>query len=171
MKDCVRFIGIAKEALKRSTLNGCWRAIWPTCVSKNETEVDMDATILKICHAVGKEGFENLEKKDLEELMIDHPIDDDELMELLIESEENFGDAEESEACGQEFNQTKLGELLEMAEKMGDMALDEDLDVERAVEFRADLRRVTLRYNQLFKQQSVTVLAAKNCSVDEERMV
>lgn len=168
--QCVQFIGIAKEALKRSTLNGCWKAIWPTCIAKNEEVPDMDATIIKISKAVGKEGFENLEKKDLEELMIDYPLDDDELMELLVESEAVSSRVDDNAEYVQEFNQTKLIELLALAEKLGDLALDEDLVTERAVQFRADLQKAMTRYNELLKHQSRSV-SSDNSSVHDVEML
>lgn len=88
------------------------------------------------------------------ELLVDNLLDDDELLKLLIETEESSGGTEESEAFGQEFNQTKLRELLE---NMGDLAFDADLEVERALQFRADVQRVMIRYNQKENEDSWTI--------------
>lgn len=44
IRDCVNFIGTACSAIKKSTLNGCWKPLWPACAKAegNVEQVQLD---------------------------------------------------------------------------------------------------------------------------------
>ncbi|XP_039961467.1 uncharacterized protein LOC120775371 [Bactrocera tryoni] len=76
---------MAKEKLRVSSLNSCWKALWPECV-KSGTSVPQPpmetSEIIALAHEIEGEGFEDLQMEDVDELMIDKPLEDDYLIEL-----------------------------------------------------------------------------------------
>ncbi|XP_058827231.1 tigger transposable element-derived protein 1-like [Topomyia yanbarensis] len=76
MRECVGFIEQALNMLKKSTLNACWKPLWPDCVHSSLPANNMDSEILLLTHAVGGEGFKDFTTTDIEE-MIKEPFVDD----------------------------------------------------------------------------------------------
>ncbi|XP_021711844.1 tigger transposable element-derived protein 1-like, partial [Aedes aegypti] len=79
IRDCVNHIGSALAAMQMSTLNACWKPLWPECVHhKSQQNVD-DREIILLAHAVGGEGFNDMTVEEVGEMMEDAVVDDEEL--------------------------------------------------------------------------------------------
>lgn len=94
------------------------------------------------------------------------PFDHSELTELLVEPE--IDPIEINGEHPEEFDQNKLGKLLKMSEKMIDVALDEDQNTERAMQFRRDLKKLMGSYRALYEQQSDVVPSDDNSMNGDE---
>jgi hypothetical protein len=62
--DCVKIVAAAKEEVRKSTLNGSWRNIWPSVVLEKNKALppieDEYQRIINLAHSVGGEGFEGM---------------------------------------------------------------------------------------------------------------
>lgn len=68
--DCITYASMAKEKLRVSTLNACWKALWPECVKSGTsmTQASMETSeIIALAHEIGGEGFEDLQIEDVNE--------------------------------------------------------------------------------------------------------
>lgn len=73
------------KEVSKSTMNGCWRNLWPECVErKQEVPVDDTAVRKDIVHISHKAGFNEVDENDVQELLDSHsePLSNDDLMEL-----------------------------------------------------------------------------------------
>ena len=76
----------AVKHLRTSTLNDCWRKIWRKCVESGISVTDYSVVcteIITLLHAIGGEGFDNMDTAGIEELMIEKPLDEEELLEVV----------------------------------------------------------------------------------------
>ncbi|XP_050340763.1 tigger transposable element-derived protein 1-like [Bactrocera neohumeralis] len=63
--DCINQVKIALDLLKPSTLNSCWKNIWPECVKCKDPVIDNNAEladIITMANAIGGDGFDDLSK-------------------------------------------------------------------------------------------------------------
>ena len=84
--DCITNASSAIKQLRVSTLNACWKAMWPECVKSGNSVPQKSiecSEIITLSHAIGGEGFDNMQSADIDELLIDKPIDDEDLIELM----------------------------------------------------------------------------------------
>ena len=81
----MKYIGFSIKEIKASTLNACWRALWPEVVEPNHTIPARNETcndILNVTKALGQ-GFENLECRDIDKWFIDQEIDEEKLIYMV----------------------------------------------------------------------------------------
>ncbi|XP_062558818.1 tigger transposable element-derived protein 1-like [Armigeres subalbatus] len=97
------------------------------------------------------------------------PSEESEMMEMLIDPEAASTCVEGTENHSLEFDQVKLGELLEISEVMANLVLSEDMNTGRAVKFQKDLNKLMERYKELHHQQSAIVSNYENSLVKEEK--
>ncbi|XP_055616653.1 tigger transposable element-derived protein 1-like [Toxorhynchites rutilus septentrionalis] len=148
IKECVGYIGAAVADIKPSTLNACWRSIWPERVKKRPRaeETDDVSEIILLAHAIGGEGFNDMNSDDVEELTLEAALGDEDLLDMTqhSEQEKNCDDV-------QEMSAEKLEEGLRLAEQLANHFIANDIHVERAVSFRNDLTYCMARYKELHK--------------------
>ncbi|GFU48083.1 DDE-1 domain-containing protein [Trichonephila clavipes] len=74
--------------IKSQTLNACWKAAWPECVSKgNESNrAIVTSEIISIAKEIGGEGFDDFGEHDIEELLVDEALNDDDILESRTSS-------------------------------------------------------------------------------------
>lgn len=147
MRECVQYIESALKAMKNSTLNACWRPLWPDCVrfSKGSRGVN-DGEILLLAHAVGGQGFVDMTMKDVDELLADPVIDDEELYACVADNNEKREEEEDNE-----IDVAKLEEGLEIAERLAEYFMTHDPQTARAISFKKDLQYCVARYNEAYK--------------------
>ncbi|GFY09307.1 tigger transposable element-derived protein 1 [Trichonephila clavipes] len=73
--------------IKSQTLNACWKAAWPECVSKgNESNrAIVTSEIISIAKEIGGEGFDDFGEHDIEELLVDEALNDDDILESMVD--------------------------------------------------------------------------------------
>nr|XP_022909165.1 tigger transposable element-derived protein 1-like [Onthophagus taurus] len=74
--NCIDNIEESRRELKKSTLNGCWRKIWPTVVASekdNDNDVNLHTNDIQATVTLGRllpgVGFSDLQLSDIEELL------------------------------------------------------------------------------------------------------
>jgi hypothetical protein len=70
--DCVNIVAATKEEVRKFTLNGSWRNMWPSVVLKKNKALpaieDEYQRIINLAHSFGGEGFEDMAVEELREL-------------------------------------------------------------------------------------------------------
>ena len=151
--NCVQHAALAYSEIKSSTLNACWKAIWPQVV-KNNTSIgpveDEYSRIIELAHSLGGEGFDDLANADIQELMVDHGLDEDDLVNMVhvIDDSDSSINAQEESVV---LTAKNVREGLEFGRKMGNHFLQIDPNIERAVQFQRELNRVVAKYEEIYK--------------------
>ncbi|GFU90384.1 tigger transposable element-derived protein 1 [Trichonephila clavipes] len=86
---------MAIAEIKSQTLNACWKAAWPECVSKgNESNrAIVTSEIISIAKEIGGEGFDDFGEHDIEELLVDEALNDDDILESMVDITKDFGNS------------------------------------------------------------------------------
>lgn len=152
INDCIKHAGLALSELKESTLNACWRAVWPECV-KNNSPVPSNtveySNIIALAHDVGGEGFDDLSSSDIDELVLsDKALSDDEIIGFALETPvaEEISENDEEVAT---LTASLVKEGLQMAAKLGDHFRKHDPNEERAAKFQRDVKLLMGNYREL----------------------
>ncbi|XP_058445079.1 tigger transposable element-derived protein 1-like [Malaya genurostris] len=143
MRECVRFIGTALKAMKMSTLNNCWKSLWPECVEHDGKTLFDDREIILLAHAVGGTGFDNFTSSDINELLEDTVISDEDLCTDVID------DVEEEEIGQMNADQIRKG--IAMCNAADAHFINVDHNTARAISFRSDMKYCIARYEEELK--------------------
>lgn len=167
IRDCVNFVGTACLAVKRSTLNNCWKKLWPASVKFEEDleQTELDTHIIQLGKRIGDDKFSS---EQVEALLADEPISDDELLELINEEDETLMETEDIENNDQ-FNPDKLAEGIAKAEALCDFFIDNDPSLERAVAFKCEMMACMSRYMSLSREGAQKNLQL--CDIDDSDSV
>ncbi|UYV84343.1 hypothetical protein LAZ67_X001898 [Cordylochernes scorpioides] len=91
--NCVDHVALAIAEIKSQTLNACWKAAWPECVSKrnesNRTTI-VTSDIISIAKEIGGEGFDDFGEHDIEELLVDEALSDNDILESMVDTTKDF---------------------------------------------------------------------------------
>ncbi|UYV78810.1 hypothetical protein LAZ67_16002856 [Cordylochernes scorpioides] len=122
-------VALAIAEIKSQTLNACWKAAWPECLSKrnesNRTTI-VTSDIISIAKEIGGEGFDDFGEHDIEELLVDEALNDDDILE-----------------------NSELEDVTPLDEKL----LREGLQLsERALKFQPNLKFCMSGYRELYKE-------------------
>lgn len=150
---CITHASKAVKQLRTSTLNACWRKIWPECVESGSSVTDSSVVcseIITLSHAIGGEGFDNMATADIEELMIEKPLDEEDLLEVVPVDDSNENDDDEGEI--HQLTSSLIREGLKFSAIMAHHFLTHDPNVERALKFQRNLQLCTAGYQELYKQ-------------------
>jgi len=155
--DSIINVSLAIQQLRTSTLNACWKAIWPECVICESSIPDTtpeSSEIIALAHQIAGEGFEDMNTDDINELMIDTHLDEDDLIQLITYDRKNDNHNSDMENDGEnsELTSKLIDEGLKLGESMIKHFLDNDPDVERALKFQRDLKICLAGYQELFKK-------------------
>ena len=100
--NCINHVALAISEVKPTTLNACWKAAWPECVSKinDSNEITtISSEIISLAKEIGGDGFDNFGVNDVEELLVDEALCDDDILESVVlganEDSEKDSDPEE----------------------------------------------------------------------------
>ena len=155
----VKNIKFAWDEVKNSTMNAVWKNIWPACcIREAVVEIPEVMEIVKIGKIIGGYGFENLESKDITDVLecdegdltveeILAQVGDDNIDETEI-SEENVEIIEKKR-----FTSKTLAEFLKLGSQLGQEALDMDPDLERALKFRRNLTAALAPYEEVYMRK------------------
>ncbi|UYV83997.1 hypothetical protein LAZ67_X000848 [Cordylochernes scorpioides] len=151
MLDCVKHIALSYTAIKQTTLNSCWKKLWPNVV-KNEHSISTlneYSQIAQMAHSLGGEGFDDFTDGDIAELMTDKELSEDDLGNLVCESESDKSD--EEELVPVTFTAKVIREGLALGRKLGNHFMQNDTNVERALRFQCDINRCLAQYEEVYK--------------------
>ncbi|KAL9912861.1 tigger transposable element-derived protein 1-like [Glossina fuscipes fuscipes] len=121
---CIVNIKESLEELKPHTLKSCWRKLCSALTAENDEESmkiqTLTANIAEIANAIGRDGFEEIESSDIQELL---ESQDEDLTETDLEEMLNSPPIEEKASTrtgNVTFNLKSLSEGLRMANGLGD---------------------------------------------------
>ncbi|XP_053968450.1 tigger transposable element-derived protein 1-like [Anastrepha ludens] len=149
--DCINQVGLALADLKPSTLNSCWKNIWPECVKSKDPDpvihnnaVFTDITTL--AHTIGGDGFDDLSFADIEELLADKSLSENEIIDLPLETHQDREHSDNDEEDPPILNATLIKEGIDLARKLGNHFQQHDPDEERAAKFQRVLKSLMASY-------------------------
>ncbi|UYV65765.1 TUBGCP3 [Cordylochernes scorpioides] len=93
----------------------------------------MDSQIVQMVHSLDGEGFDDFTDGDIAELMADKELSEDDLVNLVCESESDKSD--EEELVPVTFTAKVIREGLALGRKLGNHFMQNDTNVERALRF------------------------------------
>ncbi|GFX38980.1 tigger transposable element-derived protein 1 [Trichonephila clavipes] len=141
--------------IKSQTLNACWKAAWPECVSKgNESNrAIVTSEIISIAKEIGGEGFDDFGEHDIEELLVDEALNDDDILESMVDITKDLETVDsEPEEDVTPLDEKLLREGLQLSGKLANFFIQNDNDVERALKFQRDLKFCMSGYRELYKE-------------------
>ena len=151
--DYIEHAELALRNLKQSTLNGCWRPLWPECVI-NENPVPLNtveySNIIDLAYEVGGEGFDDLASGDIEELLSDKALSNDEIIDFAIQTPD-LQEISEDDAEVTTLNANQIKEGLDLLTKVIDHFCNLDAIEKRACKFKCDLNLAMRNYRELYK--------------------
>ncbi|GFX25090.1 uncharacterized protein TNCV_2752651 [Trichonephila clavipes] len=113
--------------IKSQTLNACWKAAWPECVSKgNESNrAIVTSEIISIAKEIGGEGFDDFGEHDIEELLVDEALNDDDILESMVDITKDLETVDsEPEEDVTPLDEKLLREGLQLSATRGFLATD-----------------------------------------------
>ena len=152
INDCIKHAGLALSELKPSTLNACWRSIWPECVKNNDpvpSNTVEYSNIIALGHEVGGEGFDDLSSADLDELLVDNAFSDDEIIGFALETPD-IQEISENDEEVPTLTADLIKERLQVAAKLSDHFRRHDPIEERAGKFQRDVKLIMGNYRELY---------------------
>ncbi|UYV83478.1 hypothetical protein LAZ67_23001151 [Cordylochernes scorpioides] len=164
MLDCVKHIALSYTAIKQTTLNSCWKKLWPNIV-KNEhsiSTINEYSQIVQMANSLDGEGFDDFTDGDIAELMADKELSEDDLVNLFFESESDKSD--EEELVPVTFTAKVIREGFALGRKLGDHFMQNDTNVERALRFQRDINRL-LEFNLLLLGVNGFIIFDQECLV------
>ncbi|UYV72204.1 hypothetical protein LAZ67_9002170 [Cordylochernes scorpioides] len=153
--NCVDHVALAIAEIKSQTLNACWKAAWPECVSKrnesNRTKI-LTSDIISITKEIGGEGFDDFGEHDIEELLVDEALNDDDILESMVDTTKDFETVDSELEDVTPLDEKLLREGLQLSGKLDFFFIQNDNDVERALKFQRDLKFCMSGYRELYKE-------------------
>lgn len=150
IKQCIDMISLSLKEIQKSTLNGCWKKIWPLSVEINQedessrNEIDR---ILELARSIGGDGLDDMVSQDVHELLTEQDIGEADLLELASEDEDQV-----EENC--ETNKLTLNKLrdgLRIAENLQSFFIEADPIPERSLKFQRELQNCISPYQEIYK--------------------
>ncbi|UYV68152.1 TIGD1 [Cordylochernes scorpioides] len=105
--------------------------------------------IVQMAHSLGGEGFDDFTDGDIAALMTDKELSEDDLVNLVCESESEKSD--EEELVPVTFTAKVIREVLALGRKLGNHFMQNDTNVERALRFQRDINRCLAQYEEVYK--------------------
>lgn len=137
-------------------MKSCWKKLWPALTAENDEESvqiqTLTANIAEIANGIGRDGFEQIESSDIQELL---ESQDEDLTETDLEEMLNSQPIEEeaSTSTGKvTFNLKNLSEGLRMANELCDFFMKIDPSMERSLIFKRQIANATAEYQSELKE-------------------
>lgn len=151
--DFINQAGLALTELKPSTLNSCWKTIWPECVKCKDPVIQNNeqfTDIITLAHTIGGDGFDDLSSADIDELLADKSLSESEIIDLALETHHDKEHSENGEEDLPVLNATLIKDGLDLARNLGNHFEQHDPDNERAAKFQRELKLLMSSYRELY---------------------
>ena len=85
--DCLIHVAFASAEIRPTTLNACWKKVWPACVTSNTTiqTSTLSDEIITLAHEIGGDGFNTFSHDDIDELLVDDALSDNDIIDLTLD--------------------------------------------------------------------------------------
>lgn len=161
--DCLSVIQEALAEVEPHVVNGCWRKLWPQCVydfqgftdtvhQNSCPPPDTVSHILSLAHRIGGDGFSDMDRNDVEELLKGHAIEmtDEALLELIHSAEEEEEEEDTNKGTHKpEITLETVAKGLRLAKSLTDFFCNVDPSMTRSTKFKTDIESATACYRQL----------------------
>nr|XP_033328818.1 tigger transposable element-derived protein 1-like [Megalopta genalis] len=156
IKHCIDIIPLSLKELKTSTLNVCWKKIWPSSVEienvRDSSENEIGG-ILELSKSIGGEGFVDIAIEDVQDLLVEEEVDEADLIEMAPEAVNQIDseDTSTDEDCAvNNLTLKKLQEGLSLAENLETFFLDADSSTEKSRKFKRELQNCLAPYREIY---------------------
>ena len=97
--DCRNNVSCAISQISPHTLNFCWKAVWPECVTDGEIikTLTLSSEIINLANQLGGKGFDTFSQNDVDKLLEDTPLNDDDILGLILHASVEIEDDIEME--------------------------------------------------------------------------
>lgn len=153
--ECINHIASAIIELRPHTLNACWKAIWPGCVTANEIideTVSISVEIVNLAHRFDGEGFDTFNQGDIDELLLDDVINDEDIIDLTLNTGKEKESDENVEEIPVPLTANIIQEGLELYNKLSNHFIINDTNHERAFKFQREFKQCISGYIELHKK-------------------
>ena len=155
--DCINHIALSVTQIKPSTLNACWKNAWPECLQNGGAiqTSQLSNQIITLAQNIGGEGFDTFNENDIGELLIDEPLNDDDVIAISLEPVENAESTQNDdnpEIESRSLTAKIIQEGLLLCDKLENHFLTYDPNSERAFKFQRELQRIMTGYRELRKE-------------------
>ncbi|XP_056631461.1 zinc finger protein 585A-like [Diorhabda sublineata] len=162
-KACQKIFALSNTAIKQTTLNSCWEKLLPNVVKNEHSISTLNDEYRQMAHSLGGEGFDDFTDDDIAELMPDKELSENDLVNLVCESESDKSDEEELVPV------TFTDKVIREGFSLGRKLIQNDTNVEMALRFQRDINHCLVQYEEVYKdltknswQEEVKLLSSLN---------
>lgn len=145
--------------MKTSTLNACGKIIWPNLIAatNNDSSIENEyANIIDLAHAIGGEGFTDMDIEDIEELLEDTEISTAELVSLVnhedaVHNVDRSLSSDDSNNVVVNFTAKIIADGLRLGTELAQYFVNRDPDIERSLKFQRSLKSILKQYEEVYK--------------------
>jgi hypothetical protein len=106
--NCVEIVAAAKNKVRKSTLNGSWRNIWPIVVlGKNLVVPSIDDQyqhVINLAKSDKGEGFKDMTVEEIKELTVESKLNEADLIDFLSDANTTSEDADDDNQETEDLN-------------------------------------------------------------------
>lgn len=152
--DCLINIKESLNELKQTTLNACWKNLWPEAVA-NDAKIpeiqEQTKDIALLCRQFPGEGFGDLQSEDIEELIESHvsELNEDDLVDLLQEGDKDEETDNESDEPQSQLTLNTLESCFLMASKLTETLFKNDPVMERSLKCKREIEMALAPYREI----------------------
>ncbi|KAK9744617.1 hypothetical protein QE152_g7577 [Popillia japonica] len=101
--DCVADIDASLRELKTSSINACWKNLWPKVLVKGNhlpPITNQGKEIIEVAHQIGGDGFEDIRHDETHDVIESHGNEqtEEELLEMMEDKQKDFEEGEDEKA-------------------------------------------------------------------------
>jgi hypothetical protein len=156
--DGIRNITESVNEIELSTMNGCWRKLWPEAVleinypTSDETVV---TEIVSIARNIEGDGFEEIEVADILQMLQDdnNEMTEEDLEELIENNSlQNDDEEQEDEVITPTLNLKEMNEIFRLAKELTVKVSEVDPSLERSIKFSREIDVALAPYKEVRKE-------------------
>ncbi|KAF0746713.1 tigger transposable element-derived protein 1-like [Aphis craccivora] len=154
---CLVNIKESLDEVQPSTINACWRKLWPEVVLKSDKIDNLNTTVNQIVKiARNVKGFDEVNKDDIEEMMFNYDqeltLEDlEEITDTPNEPKQSEDDEEEVEPVKPDFSSKSIKEIFSLANQLTEKVFMTDPLTERAFKFKRGIQELLVPYEEVCK--------------------
>ncbi|XP_060846248.1 tigger transposable element-derived protein 1-like, partial [Rhopalosiphum padi] len=154
---CLVNIKESLDEVQPSTINACWRELWPEVVLKSDKIDNLNTTVNQIVEiARNVKGFDEVNRDDIEEMMLNYDqeltLEDlEEITETPNEPKQSEDDEEEEEPVKPDFSSKSIKEIFSLANQLTEQVLMTVPLTERALKFKRRIQELLVPYEEVRK--------------------
>lgn len=138
MVNCLEFIRRSIQAIKQETIVGCWKKLCPVNDDVVEDLAPINEhvkCIIDLAQSVGGEGFSDMSKDEIHELIADDvELSEEDLVDMLENCTVDIV-VDESHDISQMMTLSAVSDILKLSDELKKKIMEHDDNLERSVQF------------------------------------